>query len=191
MNKAEMPEYRTPESKVWYAMKHRCYNKNNKKYIHYGGRGIKVCKRWLESYENFLSDMGRKPTSKHTLDRINNEKGYSKSNCRWATYTEQNNNRRKCKPRLTIVYEGRKIDFNEAVKISGLKRRTLHARIFKQGWKVETALTQPPKSGYTKFYGEALKPFNTEPEESLEDYKFDTSTYVKLPSFKKEGGLDE
>jgi hypothetical protein len=79
--------------RAWSEMKTRCYNTKTKSFKHYGGRGIKVCNRWRNSFENFLADMGKKPVGL-TLDRINNEGNYTPSNCRWATYSEQNKNRR-------------------------------------------------------------------------------------------------
>lgn len=78
---------------AWMSMRLRCGNKNNKCYEIYGGRGIKVCKRWAR-FENFLKDMGEPPSDKHSLDRIDSNKDYKPSNCRWATTTEQNRNRR-------------------------------------------------------------------------------------------------
>ena len=83
---------RTPEFACWSAMIARCYNKNNKDYDRYGGRGITVCARWRKSFVAFLNDMGQRPIGK-TLDRSDNDKGYSPKNCRWATIAQQNRNK--------------------------------------------------------------------------------------------------
>lgn len=78
---------------AWFQMRQRCSNKNNERWIDYGGRGIRVCARW-NSFENFLSDMGQKPTAKHSLDRIDVDGDYEPSNCRWSTASEQMAGRR-------------------------------------------------------------------------------------------------
>ena len=83
-----------PEFKAWYHMIQRCTNEKHQSYKHYGERGIKVCDRWLASYENFLEDMGHRPEGR-SLDRIDNDGNYCKANCRWATVAEQNDNKRR------------------------------------------------------------------------------------------------
>lgn len=82
----------SPEYKSWQAMKDRCYNAKSPSYIWYGLLGITVCERWLHSFENFIADMGAKPTMHHTIDRKDNLKGYSPSNCKWASKLEQGGN---------------------------------------------------------------------------------------------------
>jgi hypothetical protein len=87
----------TPEELIFFSMRARCRIKTNKDYHKYGARGITVCDRWLErlnGLSNFLEDMGYRPSPSHTLDRIDNDLGYSKENCRWTTETEQTRNRR-------------------------------------------------------------------------------------------------
>ena len=83
----------TTTFRAWSDMKTRCYNPKNKRFAGYAGRGITVCDRWRNSFENFLADMGEKPLGL-SLDRINNDGNYEPDNCRWATYSQQNKNRR-------------------------------------------------------------------------------------------------
>lgn len=87
----------TPEYRAWQHAKSRCFNPNVDNFQNYGGRGISMCERWLNSFENFLSDMGEKPEPKHkySIDREDNDGGYEPSNCKWKTLSEQAKNRRK------------------------------------------------------------------------------------------------
>lgn len=83
-----------PEYQIWSQIKQRTRNVNSKKYESYGGRGIEMCDRWYNSYQSFIDDMGRRPDSKHSLDRINNDGNYEPGNCRWVTAKIQNLNKR-------------------------------------------------------------------------------------------------
>lgn len=89
----------SPEYRAWDNARSRCYSPNNRKYPDYGGRGITMCDEWRRSFQSFIDDMGRRPSGKHSLDRINNDGPYSKDNCRWATGSEQNRNRRPMRAR--------------------------------------------------------------------------------------------
>lgn len=82
-----------PIYNIWLSMKQRCRNKSDASYPFYGGRGIDFCDRW-EKFENFLADMGDRPSPKHSLERVDNDKGYCKENCIWATFTTQARNKR-------------------------------------------------------------------------------------------------
>ena len=86
---------KTAEWLCWNNMKYRCRNPNAANFKYYGGRGIKVCDRWVASYEDFLSDMGRKPSAAHSIDRIDVNGNYEPTNCRWATSSEQKRNQRR------------------------------------------------------------------------------------------------
>lgn len=126
---------------AWAYMKQRCLNSKATLYHRYGGRGIVVCSRWENSYPNFLADMGRAPSSKHSLDRVNNDGNYEPTNCRWATRIQQGRNTSKVRP---ITFEGRTMLLGEWAESIGLKYKTLETR-FRLGWSVEKALTTPLK----------------------------------------------
>lgn len=132
---------RTPEYVAWAGMLQRCNNPKNVKYHRYGGRGIKVCDEWY-AFENFIADMGERPTSKHTIERIDGNKGYMPSNCKWATKREQNHNK---SDNHFLVYHGKRMTLTQAVDLSGTKisRGTVAGRL-KRGWTPEQAIDTPP-----------------------------------------------
>lgn len=113
-------------------MKRRCLDRNSEKFATYGGAGITVDNRWLESFADFLSGMGERPDDT-TLDRIDNSKGYSRDNCRWATAREQCANR---STNVRVVYKGEEVIIADLVRLLDIKRTTLEARI-NRGWPEE------------------------------------------------------
>jgi hypothetical protein len=123
---------------TWASMVKRCRNPKAKDYHYYGGRGINVCNRWLK-FENFLEDMGEKPQGR-TLDRINNEQGYNKRNCRWITHKENCNNRRNSDH---ITHNGETRSLSQWAEKVGISQPTLWRRIYQRGWSVANALTTP------------------------------------------------
>jgi hypothetical protein len=129
----------SPEYLSWFGMIDRCRNQNNHAYSDYGGRGIRVCDRW-ENFGTFLADMGRKPSKKHSLDRIDNNGNYEPINCRWATAREQANNRRNS---IEVSFAGQSMPLKEACILAGLKYGTVRARIVRNGWDAELALSKP------------------------------------------------
>lgn len=137
---------RTRVWRIYLHMIRRCYNKKVPVFHHYGGRGITVCKRWKKSFEAFLEDMGEPPTKEHSLERINNNKGYSKSNCRWATQAEQTRNTRRT---VLITKDGRTMCQNDWCKELGISRNLILKRR-REGWPEERWLDPPPRGLQTK-----------------------------------------
>jgi len=118
----------TSEYRIWRHIKDRCLNPKNRRYSDYGGRGITVCDAWQHSFSAFLEDVGERPSNKHSIDRVDNDKGYSKENCRWATDQEQNLNKRVYKNSITGKRGIRKVasgKFSVRVSIGGSKQKSL------------------------------------------------------------------
>jgi|ERR1043165_8056913 hypothetical protein len=127
------------EYKTWQRIIQRCHNQKDKSYPRYGGRGIKVCDRWRESFKAFLSDMGLRPPDKPTIERIKNDQGYSPDNCKWASYAEQNRNHRR---NHHITANGETLLLQDWAERLGVESRTILERI-KRGWSEQDAVTVP------------------------------------------------
>jgi hypothetical protein len=117
----------------------RCKNKSQVGYKNYGGRGISVCKRWL-TFDNFFADIGKRPSSKHSLERINNDGNYEPINCRWATRKEQASNTRR---NVFITFAGETLTIYQWAKKTGIAWTTLYNRLYRSKWPIEYALTKP------------------------------------------------
>ena len=130
--------YRTPEYNSWADMLQRCNNINNKNYKNYGARGIVVCDSW-KVFENFLNDMGKKPDTSYTIERIKNNEGYNKENCKWATRKEQGNNRRNNK---FITIEGRTQTLQQWADENKISEKVVRDRL-KLKWNIKDAIFTP------------------------------------------------
>lgn len=133
--------HKTKEYSIWSGMRKRCLNTKCYQYESYGGRGINICERWLTSYTNFLEDMGRCPSPTHSIERIDNNKGYGPENCKWATPKEQCRNRRRTR---YLTFNG----VTQCIKdwaISLNVSPVLIRERLEYGWSVEDALTKPAK----------------------------------------------
>ena len=126
----------TPEYTAWLDMRHRCNCSTYRRYADWGGRGISVAPAW-DSFEQFLADMGPRPSPTHSLDRVNNDLGYSVDNCHWATRKEQARNRR---DRKRLTFRGRSLFACEWSELTGIPEKTISDRL-KWGWSVEETLT--------------------------------------------------
>lgn len=130
----------TPTHTTWKNMLNRCRNPKSDDYTNYGGRGITVCKEWENSFARFLADMGEKPADA-TIERVNNDLGYSKDNCVWATRAQQTVNRR---VNHRLVFNGETLTISQWASKTGLSKSLLYDRINKLKWPVDAALTTPP-----------------------------------------------
>lgn len=129
----------TREYRIWQQLINRCYNQAVRNYNRYGGRGITVCDRWRESFENFIEDMGTRPSPSHSIDRKDNNLGYCKENCRWATKQEQARNK---STTVWIEHDGKRMSAPDWSDVTGIKTTTLIARKV-AGWTDEQIVTLP------------------------------------------------
>ncbi len=121
-------ESKTKEYKTWHRMIRRCYNPTDISFNAYASLGITVCERWLNSFDNFLSDMGRAPSPIYSIDRINNNGNYEPSNCRWATQIEQANNTRK---NIMISHDGKTLSMSQWCRLLNISISVAHRRLKK------------------------------------------------------------
>ncbi len=130
---------KTPEWHVWCDLRDRCSRPTNTSHANYGGRGITVCERWRD-FANFYADMGPRPTSKHTIDRIDNNGNYDPSNCRWATRKLQRLNQRRTQ---LLEFQGITGTLTDLAKHFGISYTAAHQRRYTMGWPLDKILTTP------------------------------------------------
>lgn len=129
----------TPLYKIWVGIKTRCSNPRVQEFKNYGGRGIMMCARWRDSFEAFVEDMGPRPTSKHSIERVDNDGNYEPDNCIWLEKRLQGRNTRRT---MWLEFRGRRLRLSEWANEVGLRPRTLYQRL-ERGWSLKKALTTP------------------------------------------------
>lgn len=132
----------TPEYRAWVAMKNRCLNPNQARFKDYGGRGIKICRRWLgeRGFQNFLDDMGPKPSPAYSMDRKKTNRNYTKSNCQWATKVQQARNARSNR---IVTLRGKRLVLAEAIeRHATVAAHTVRMRLHR-GWTPAKAILTP------------------------------------------------
>lgn len=145
----------TPEYLIWVQMKGRCLNPRNKRFPHYGGRGIKLHPAWETSFLAFLRDVGQRPSVAMSLERKNNDSHYEPGNVAWAPRKQQPANRAFC---WTLTHDGRTMLATDWAREVGLPYRALRQRLLTYKWPVYRALTTPLGSNVRKPRGRALDP---------------------------------
>lgn len=138
----------TAEYDVWSHMIDRCTNESSKGFKYYGGRGISVCKRWLDSVETFYADMGPRPAPGYEIDRRDNDGNYCPENCRWVSKLMNIRNRPMTRK---FIYRGIEMTITELATISGIGRGTMAARLLHQNWSVEDAVNTPAIKGRNQY----------------------------------------
>lgn len=129
---------RTPEYSAWHHMIQRCHNKNDKRYYDYGGRGIKVCAAWRNSFVNFFNHVGKRPSKRHQIERIKNDLGYEPGNVEWTTRHAQARNKRN---NHMITWKGETMCMRDWAKRFNVPEQTLQMRLAR-GWSLERAFTE-------------------------------------------------
>jgi hypothetical protein len=138
---------RTPEYRNWCAMKERCYSPAHKNYDLYGGRGIRVCDRWVDSFENFLADMGERPFPRATVERIDTDGHYAPGNCKWETQKEQCRNKRN---NHNLTVDGETLTISQWSERHGVGQRQIRKRITELGWTASDAVKLPPQTKWNR-----------------------------------------
>lgn len=149
----------TSEYNIWKTMIQRCTNINNQSYPDYGSRGITVCDRWLNSFQAFYEDMGPRPSFDHSMERRENDKGYYKENCYWATRVQQANNRRN---NVLYSYKDSQYTISKLIELPEVKEskvpaNTITTRVQQLGYTVEQALNRPIRVISTYTHNEVTK----------------------------------
>lgn len=150
LNNTSHGKSRTPEYTIWIAMKNRCYNRKFSQYCDYGGRGIIVCERWINSFPNFLEDMGLRPSKEYSIDRIDNNGNYCPENCRWATREEQENNKNRS---VIIKYDNIEYTPKQVEEKFGLSAQTV-CRKKRLGWTDKEIIETPKFKGNKRIKNE-------------------------------------
>lgn len=164
---------------IWTGIKRRCNNKNDISYQRYGAKGIKICQEWNDAFMNFWGDMKDTYFDGATIDRIDNNKGYSKDNCRWVTYKEQANNKSNVK---LLEYNGKKMNMKDWDNYLKLKPNSVRNRIKNLDWNLEKALSSPKKKYKGYCYDKNRNKYNVEIRHKNKKYfvgRFETITEAK------------
>lgn len=145
--RGERFDYRSKEYRAWGLMRQRCMNRRNPSFKYYGAIGITIQKSWVGrgGFANFIQDVGHAPTARHSLDRINSRRGYTKNNCRWATASEQSRNVRSQK---LLTFRGEQLTLMEWARRKNLNYHTLYQRLYAYQWSLRRTLTTPTKSAF-------------------------------------------
>ncbi len=139
-NKTKHGRSRSIEHKTWGGIIQRCTNPKSPNFDIYGGRGIGVCDRWRNSFSDFFSDMGPRPSPLHSIDRIDNDGDYRPENCRWATMSEQHRN---YSQNALVEFNGKTQSVTEWSEENGIPFSALYKRLYELGWEIERAMITP------------------------------------------------